>query len=153
MQRLEPGLQNIGLVRDQLDPGLWDGMGDADRLPVDGGGGSLRAAIAAPAQSGVARIGQSPLGWRTKAPRHGQGHWRKLHIRAQPVHRQAFQQAGREAVRHVDQHLTARVDHQKIHQILALWRQQGSPDDALCLAQRAQVVGHQPLQKAQRIRP
>jgi hypothetical protein len=41
VQRLEPGLQNIGLVRDQLDPGLWDGKGDADRFPVDGGGGSV----------------------------------------------------------------------------------------------------------------
>ena len=98
----------------------------------------------------MARVGQRARRSRAQPARHHQVQKAKLHIRPQPVHRQALHQAGREAVLHIDQQPPARVDHQKIHQILALRCQQPGPKRCVG-GKRRDVIGHQPVEKAARI--
>ena len=57
VQPLEPGLEDVGLG-DQLDPRLWDHVGDPDRVPVGAVVPAL-GPVQAPAQGRVAGVGMS----------------------------------------------------------------------------------------------
>ena len=159
VQAFEPGLQQIGVFRDQLDPGLGDAMGDAQGIPIDVPGGQGLGgdgqAIGAPAERRVARVGKGALRGGAEAAGDGHVHRRDLHVGAQAIHGQAAQGGRGDGVLDVDQQMirVGGPDHEEIGQILALRRQKGGPDQAGGLFKGQHVIADQTLQKLETVGP
>jgi len=152
MQSFEPGFEDVGVIRHQLDPAFGDQVGDANRGPVDAGCAARDGGIGAPAEGRVARVGKGAVGRRAEAAPDVERRGCDLHVGPQAVHRQTLQRGRGQRCGDVDQDRPFhRAHHEEIRQILSLRRQERGPDDAGRAVKRANVIGHETLQEVRGI--
>ena len=156
VQPLEAELENVAVVGHELDAGLGHRPRDPGRGErVVGRSGGRRRGLGrddgAPAERGVAGIGEGAVGRGACADDDGAVGRLDRHLRAQAVEAEALGERGGAVGLDVDEDVGAVGDEEEVEEILALRREQRGIDRAV--VEPVHVVGDEPLEEVAGIGP